>query len=350
MGADVKPFPWDRLPRVSRRSAVHAAQLAAAAALPGRAEIQIPGVGRVALAPGAPVERSGRDLAAALSDPTSAVVVVRAGGVDAHLVVPGRLVRDLGQRLLGGPDELDAPRAPTPAERGALTYAVAAVLDALAPAAQVEPVDLAGPLVAAARSAALLVDVELAGDLRGRVTVVAPPPPWPVRHRPLADLVAARGGWLAGLTVEAPAVVARAAVGRDDLVRLRIRDVLVVDRVGAPDAAEIRVARGRVPARLASAAGGLTVIGTYERGSAVQESLGDDTTVEISVAAGAVTLPLRQLLELAPGQVLSLNRPLGGTVELRVGPRVVGRGELVDVDGELGVRVLALEDTLVARS
>jgi len=48
------------------------------------------------------------------------------------------------------------------------------------------------------------------------------------------------------------------------------------------------------------------------------------------------------VLELAPGQVLALGRPAAGQVELVLGRQVIGTGELIDVDGELAVRVLAL--------
>ena len=47
-------------------------------------------------------------------------------------------------------------------------------------------------------------------------------------------------------------------------------------------------------------------------------------------------------LELAVGQVVSLGRPLAGPFEVRAAGRVVGQGELVDVDGELGVRIVSL--------
>ena len=50
----------------------------------------------------------------------------------------------------------------------------------------------------------------------------------------------------------------------------------------------------------------------------------------------------QQVLELGPGAVLSLRRPMGAAVDLTLGGKVMGRGELVDVDGELGVRVLDL--------
>jgi flagellar motor switch protein FliN len=72
-------------------------------------------------------------------------------------------------------------------------------------------------------------------------------------------------------------------------------------------------------------------------------SLPDDAHVELTVALGTTQMSLRQVLDLAVGQVVQLNRPLAGPFELRAAGRVVGRGELVDVDGELGVRIVSIE-------
>ena len=44
------------------------------------------------------------------------------------------------------------------------------------------------------------------------------------------------------------------------------------------------------------------------------------------------------------GQIIGLGRPLAGPFELRAAGRAVGRGELVDVDGELAVRIVSLGD------
>ena len=74
----------------------------------------------------------------------------------------------------------------------------------------------------------------------------------------------------------------------------------------------------------------------------MDESLGDDVTVELAVSAGTVSLSARAVLELAPGRVLALGRPAAGQVELVLGRQVIGKGELIEVDGELAVRVLAL--------
>jgi type III secretion system YscQ/HrcQ family protein len=66
----------------------------------------------------------------------------------------------------------------------------------------------------------------------------------------------------------------------------------------------------------------------------------DDLRVPLTIVAGEIEVSARQLLGLAPGQVLALPGPVGGPVELRAGGRVVARGELVVVDGDLGVRVI----------
>ena len=56
----------------------------------------------------------------------------------------------------------------------------------------------------------------------------------------------------------------------------------------------------------------------------------------------ALAASARRLLELSPGQVLPLGRRTGDRVELRAGGKVIGDGELIDVDGELAVRVVRL--------
>ena len=67
-----------------------------------------------------------------------------------------------------------------------------------------------------------------------------------------------------------------------------------------------------------------------------------DAPVVVRVEVATLTLTARQWAELAPGDVVETREPLGGTVTLRAAGREIARGELVSVDGELGVRVLEL--------
>ena len=61
--------------------------------------------------------------------------------------------------------------------------------------------------------------------------------------------------------------------------------------------------------------------------------------VEVVVEAGRLSIALNDLAALAPGDVLTTEAPLTQPVELTVGGRLIARGELVNVEGLLGVRV-----------
>jgi type III secretion system YscQ/HrcQ family protein len=61
--------------------------------------------------------------------------------------------------------------------------------------------------------------------------------------------------------------------------------------------------------------------------------------VEIVCEIGRVTMSGRELIELVPGAVIPIARPLSGPIDLTVAGRLVARGELVDVEGDLGVRI-----------
>lgn len=67
-----------------------------------------------------------------------------------------------------------------------------------------------------------------------------------------------------------------------------------------------------------------------------------DVQVELAVEIGRVKLPLRELLSLAPGAVLELDRAADAPVDVLVNGCLVARGEVVVIDGEFGVRVTAV--------
>jgi type III secretion system YscQ/HrcQ family protein len=59
----------------------------------------------------------------------------------------------------------------------------------------------------------------------------------------------------------------------------------------------------------------------------------------LTVEIGRVSLPLARLADLRPGDVIELDRDPSEPVELTSGGRLVARGELVQVEDQLGVRV-----------
>jgi flagellar motor switch protein FliN len=62
-----------------------------------------------------------------------------------------------------------------------------------------------------------------------------------------------------------------------------------------------------------------------------------DVPVHISAVLGRASLSVAQLLKLAQGSVLELDRKVGEAIDIYVNNRLVARGEVVVVDERLGV-------------
>jgi flagellar motor switch protein FliN/FliY len=62
-----------------------------------------------------------------------------------------------------------------------------------------------------------------------------------------------------------------------------------------------------------------------------------DVPVHISAVLGRASLSVAQLLQLAQGSVLELDRKVGEAIDIYVNNRLVARGEVVVVDERLGV-------------
>ncbi len=68
----------------------------------------------------------------------------------------------------------------------------------------------------------------------------------------------------------------------------------------------------------------------------------EDITVALVVELGRVMVSAADVMGLRPGQVIELSRKPGDAVDLVVDGKRIGKGELVEIDGELGVRILSL--------
>ncbi len=64
-----------------------------------------------------------------------------------------------------------------------------------------------------------------------------------------------------------------------------------------------------------------------------------DVPLNVTLRFGRRQLPLSELLELAAGSVVELDREVEDPVELLLGERVIARGEVVIVNGNYGLRV-----------
>ena len=69
-----------------------------------------------------------------------------------------------------------------------------------------------------------------------------------------------------------------------------------------------------------------------------------DIELELCVEIGRARLPLRQLLALTPGSVVELDRALGEPVDVLVNGKLIGRGQIVTIGNEFGVRLSEIVD------
>lgn len=70
--------------------------------------------------------------------------------------------------------------------------------------------------------------------------------------------------------------------------------------------------------------------------------LAPDLAVPLLVVMGRKSFTVQDLLELRLGQIMDLDRAPLEPVDLVAGGKLIGKGELVEVDGKIGVRVLKL--------
>ena len=70
-----------------------------------------------------------------------------------------------------------------------------------------------------------------------------------------------------------------------------------------------------------------------------------DVPVKVQAVLGRSHLEVSQLLKLAPGAVLELDRKVGEAIDIYVNNRLVARGEVVLVDDHLGVTMTEIIKT-----
>lgn len=68
----------------------------------------------------------------------------------------------------------------------------------------------------------------------------------------------------------------------------------------------------------------------------------NDIPLQIAIELGRVSTTAEEVVALKVGHVFDLNRVAGEPLDLSVQGKIVARGELVEIDGNLGVRILSL--------
>ena len=64
-----------------------------------------------------------------------------------------------------------------------------------------------------------------------------------------------------------------------------------------------------------------------------------DIELEATLQFGSREMPLRDVLELGPGEVVELDRHVSEPVDLVVGDRIVARGEVVVANGNFALKI-----------
>lgn len=67
-----------------------------------------------------------------------------------------------------------------------------------------------------------------------------------------------------------------------------------------------------------------------------------DIPVQVVAVLGKKTLTMAELLQLEMGQLLTFGHPVSTMVDLVANGKLVAKGELVEIDGALGVKILKI--------
>jgi type III secretion protein Q len=247
----------------------------------------------------------------------------------AALEVDAALVARLVDRVAGGPGEPAGATVLTPLETSMLELlALAAVEGACGAAPELDRL-LAPRLVRRATPVPGALAVELrfsAAGVSGAARLLLPP---------MALRALRASGPMPPIAIPASLRSGAATLAPEDLAALSPGDVVLLD---LPPGER----------HVALFPGGLAAAGRIEGDSLhVEETSMTEPHAQLPVTLEVelVRFPvmLADLARLEPGAILNLPVDRRGLVTLRAAERAVARGELVDVDGAVGVRVLSIE-------
>ncbi len=69
-----------------------------------------------------------------------------------------------------------------------------------------------------------------------------------------------------------------------------------------------------------------------------------DVPVRVDVVLGEVRMPMEELMQMAAGDIVALERRVDEPVDIYVSDRLMARGKLVVADGQLGVTLSEIVD------
>jgi flagellar motor switch protein FliN/FliY len=137
----------------------------------------------------------------------------------------------------------------------------------------------------------------------------------------------------------------------DRVEDVRLEEMLVLAMTASsgegPDKPVLLYVSEQFLASMSSPGGGKTP--TKAKKAAIDPSnlqLVMDVELNVSLRFGQCQLPLRDVLDLASGSVIELDRDVDDPVELLLDGKVIARGEAVIVDGNYGLRITEIPEPL----
>lgn len=152
---------------------------------------------------------------------------------------------------------------------------------------------------------------------------------------------------VASATVPARCLIGSAALPPADAASLTCGDVVLFSNVGQHPSGLIGTGRLIAPSfelRGTFTEAGFTLTSAFERPTQESAMSQVDPTVpvEVEIELTRLRLPLHQLGSVRPGSVLPLHINAAQQVIVRIGDKAVAKAELVEIEGEIGARIVAM--------
>ncbi len=136
-----------------------------------------------------------------------------------------------------------------------------------------------------------------------------------------------------------------------DLKALGVLDIVLLDRSAWPSGAGARVRVGNVLCFQGTLEDARVRVEDFMADEAGEQQAGtrpkkaaslDELDVKLVFEVGSLSVTLEKLSAVQAGYTFELANPTGRPVTIRANGKVIGAGELLDVEGRIGVRVLEL--------
>ncbi len=74
----------------------------------------------------------------------------------------------------------------------------------------------------------------------------------------------------------------------------------------------------------------------------------NEIPVTLSFSVGKIEMSFEELNNIQPGYVFNLDKPIGSYIEIRANGKLLGTGELVEIEGKIGVRLKEFNNTSIS--